>query len=235
LSEFQCDACGKRFRWKADLVGKRLRCPCGAEVQCPEHVEGEYDFAPQAPAAVEAVVPLKSSMPTLAYRMPPTATPGDSGGRVDTETLKNRHIPLWLLGGGAVIELISSLIWERGGLGAAMNHVVVQIVGGTVLMMIGVFLAAKIRGVQIGSFWTAALKLAAISVAPAAVGDLVAPIAILVPFFGGLVVLGVQFVLYFALLGALFDLEESDTWYFVWVIFFIDLGFFVLMRWVLSH
>lgn len=215
-------------------MGKRLRCPCGAEVRCPDHPEGEYDFAPRAQAAVEAVAPVKPSVGTLAYRTPPKAAVAP-GGPVDAETLKNRHIPLWLLGGGAVIELISSLIWERGGLGAAMNHIVVQIVGGTVLMMIGVFLAAKIRGVQIGSFWTAALKLAAISVAPAAVGDLVAPIAILVPFFGGLAVLGVQFVLYFALLGALFDLEESDTWYFVWVIFLIDLGFFVLMHWVLSH
>jgi hypothetical protein len=180
-----------------------LRCPCGAEVQCPEHPKGEkeYDFAPQASAVDAATAPVKPSVPTLAYRTPPKAAVVAPGKPVDTETLKNRHIPLWLLGGGAVIELISSLIWERGGLGAAMNHVVIVIVGGTVLMMIGVFLAAKIRGIQIGSFWTAALKLAAISVAPGAVGDLLLPIAILVPFFGELAVLGVHFVLYFALLG----------------------------------
>jgi hypothetical protein len=32
-----------------------------------------------------------------------------------------------------------------------------------------------------------------------------------------------QFVLYFALLGALFDLDESDTWYCMMVIFLIRL------------
>jgi len=103
------------------------------------------------------------------------------------------------------------------------------------LMMVGVFLAAKFRGIQIGSFWTAVLKLAAISVAPSAVGDLLMPIAMLVPLFGGLLVLIVQFILYFALLGALFDLEESDTWWCVWVIFLIYLGVFVLQRWAPWH
>jgi hypothetical protein len=48
-----------------------------------------------------------------------------------------------------------------------------------------------------------------------AVGNLVMPVATFVSFFGGLGVLAMQFVPYFALLGALFDLEESDTWYFV--------------------
>jgi hypothetical protein len=41
---------------------------------------------------------------------------------------------------------------------------------------------------------------------------------------GGLLGLAGNFVLYFALLGALFDLEESDTWYCVWVIFLVRLA-----------
>jgi hypothetical protein len=231
VGEFHCDGCGKRFRWRVELVGKRLRCPCGAEVQCPEHPEGEYDFAPQAPVAVEAVAPVKPSVPTLAYRTPPAA----KGGPIDTEILKNQHIPLWLLGGGAVIESVAAF-WVYGGdLSKVMAHIIVAVGIDTTLMLFGVLLAAKIRGIHIGSFWNSVLKLAAILFATAALGDLMFPIAMLIPFLGWVVVQIVQFILYFALLGALFDLEESDTWYFVWVIFLIDLGFFVLMHWVPWH
>jgi hypothetical protein len=105
----------------------------------------------------------------------------------------------------------------------------VEIVGGTVLMLAGVMLTAKIRGIEIGSFWSAALRVAAISVAPAAVGDILMPLAWLIPF-GGLLQLGVQFVLYFALLGVLFDMDESDTWYCVMMIFLINLGIYFLLR-----
>jgi hypothetical protein len=74
------------------------------------------------------------------------------------------------------------------------------------------------------------LRVAAISVAPAAVGDLIMPIAQLIPLIGGLLQMGVQFVLYFALLGVLFDMDESDTWYCVMLIFLINVGIYFLLR-----
>jgi hypothetical protein len=94
-----------------------------------------------------------------------------------------------------------------------------------------VLLAAKIRKIDIGSFWSAALRLAAIGVAPIAVTDLLWPLRY-VMCLGGLLILGVQFVLYFALLGALFDLDQSDTWYCVLVIFLVYLGVYFLLLWV---
>ena len=42
--------------------------------------------------------------------------------------------------------------------------------------------------------------------------------------FGGLFGWIGEFILYFALLGALFDLDESDTWYFVWVVFLVKVA-----------
>jgi hypothetical protein len=207
-----------------------MRVPVG-----PDADDATYDFAPAAVESIAVSDAAKPSVPTLAYRTPPKGTSAAQGGLVDTETLKNQHIPLWLLGGGAVIELFSSFVLGRRDFPSAMNHIVLQVVGGTILMMAGVFLTAKIRGIQIGSFRTAALKLAAISVAPSAVGDLMTPIAQLVPFIGGLLVLFVQFILYFALLGALFDLEESDTWYCVMVIFLIDLAVIAALIWEPWH
>jgi hypothetical protein len=239
LSEFRCEMCGKRFRWKAELAGRDVRCPCGNVQRCPVEEgadEAMYDFAPQVTKSeTEAEAAIKPSVPTLDYRTPPQGKVAASGGLVDIETLKNQHIPLWLLGGGVVIESFAAFLVYGSDLPRIMTHIFVEIVGGTALMLVGVMLAAKIRGIQVGSFRSAILKLAAISVAPAAVGDLLFPAAVFIPFLGWILVLIVQFVLYFALLGALFDLEESDTWYFVKVIFLIDLAVFALMHWVPWH
>jgi hypothetical protein len=38
-----------------------------------------------------------------------------------------------------------------------------------------------------------------------------------------------EFVLYFALLGALFDLDQGDTWYCVLVIFLVRVAVFFTM------
>jgi hypothetical protein len=64
-----------------------------------------------------------------------------------------------------------------------------------------------------------------------AVGDLLWPLRYII-CLGGLLILGVQFVLYFALLGALFDLDQSDTWYCVIIIFLVYLGVYFLLLWI---
>ena len=32
LGQLACTACGKRFRYKSDLAGKTVTCPCGARI-----------------------------------------------------------------------------------------------------------------------------------------------------------------------------------------------------------
>ncbi len=168
-------------------------------------------------------------MPTLAYQTPRAALPAVERTGVDVDVLKNQTAPLWLLGGGIVVELIASFVQSRHDLNAALVHITIEIVGGTVLMLAGVLLTARIRGIQIGSFWSAALRVAAISVAPAAASDIIMPVAGLIPF-GGVLQFGIRFVLRFALLGVFFDMDESDTWYCVTLIFLIDLGVYFLLR-----
>ena len=43
---FTCDACGRKFRWKAELAGRKARCKCG----------GVIDIPPQPPAVHRAYV-----------------------------------------------------------------------------------------------------------------------------------------------------------------------------------
>src|SRR3954464_11332319 len=56
-----CDGCGKKYKWKLELAGRRLKCPCGAAIEVPDRVavlEGVYDLfegeAQEAPPIYKA-------------------------------------------------------------------------------------------------------------------------------------------------------------------------------------
>ena len=140
----------------------------------------------------------------------------------DEQRFKDFQLPLALLCGGIVIEVVAGL-FRASTFELAMRHVGIDLIAGTILMLTGIIPAARWRGVELGSFWTVVLKLAAITVAPSAIVRLASPVLDVVPL-GWLVGWIGEFVLYFALLGVLFDLDESDTWYCVCVIFVVSLG-----------
>jgi hypothetical protein len=71
-------------------------------------------------------------------------------------------------------------------------------------------------------------------VAPSAVVRLASPVLDFVPL-GSLVGWIGEFVLYFALLGVLFDLDESDTWYCVCVIFLVRLAVYFMLLAVMGR
>jgi hypothetical protein len=149
--------------------------------------------------------------------------------QADPNTITNLYAPLWLLGGGVAVQIIAALLAARD-FAAALTYVAMVLFFGTAVMLVGILLAARWRGIDLGSFGTAVLKLAAISVAPAAVVAILSPALRFIHVLGAIAGLVIEFVLYFALIGALFDLEESDTWYCVCVIFLVRLAvyFFVL-------
>jgi hypothetical protein len=189
-----------------------------------------YEFAPEPPpqsASRTPAIPISKpvSPVTLSYLAPKD----EPRVIADTDIIKNFHMPLALLVGGIVVELISAVL-HTGRPIAALGYVAIELVFGTFAMLGGILLAAKFRQIELGPFWTVVFKLAAISVAPSAAVDLVNPILQLIPIFGGLLSLAVQFILYFALLGALFDLDESDTWYCVCVIFLVSLAVYFGIR-----
>jgi hypothetical protein len=187
-----------------------------------------YDLAPDAPVAAAMSKPSKRSGPArpvaLEYRGGTT-----DGGRAafDERRLKDLQLPLVLLCGGIVIEVIAAFLRMRN-FEPAMRRVGAELIVGTVLMLVGIVVAARLRGIELGQFWTAVLKLAAVTVAPSAIVRLATPVLDFVPL-GWIVGLVAQFVLYFALLGVLFDLDESDTWYCVCVIFLVQLGVYFLL------
>ena len=90
-SKFACPDCAKTFRWKPDLAGKRVKCPCGGKIEVPtadpalapagvgdaDADGGEYDLADAFERAGVAAEP-------AVRKAPPTAAAADSPGGVST-------------------------------------------------------------------------------------------------------------------------------------------------------
>jgi hypothetical protein len=150
--------------------------------------------------------------------------------RSDPETLKNLYIPLWLLAGGVTVGVIAAFIREGYDVRAALTRVGMELILGTIFLLAGILVAAKVRGINLGNFWIAVFKVAAISVAPSALLAMCMPFLNHIPFGGWIGWIG-AFAFYFALLGVLFDLDQSDTWYCVIVIVIVKGLLLFLMAW----
>ncbi len=233
MPSITCDQCGKTFARISTPDDRNARCTCGSVIHWPDDPlpdEAAYDLAPKPPLPAR-----KSPSSTTLTARPSTivlgySTPRDEPSANPEHHADNLYLPIWLLGGGIAIEIIAALLTQRHGVFPALQTVAVQLLVGTSFMLAGILLAAKFRGISLGGFWIAVLKLGAISVAPSAVMALFTPLLDHIPF-GSLIGWAADFVLYFALLGALFDLDESDTWYCISVIFLLNLTVYFLLLW----
>jgi hypothetical protein len=154
-------------------------------------------------------------------------SPSDS-----TEKLMHLRLPLLLLAGGIGVQFLIAWWGQRTLPGAlhALRQVGAEILAGTAVMLAAIFIVAKLRGIKLGSFWLAVLKLAAVSIAPSAITSLTGAFFRFVPFVGWLINALIGFCLYFALLGMFFDLDQDDTWYCVLIIFLVGLAGSLLLR-----
>jgi len=233
---FSCAACGRRYKWKPALAGRSATCACGRSIAVPLNSttpdDELYDVSetprPSAPSPSPAVVPPAHG--PLAYQSRRSAK--DEPDAYFPDKTIDFHLPLALLAAGVIIEVAAALLSARSrlGLGATLQPLGMHLILGTATMLIGVLIAARFRGIDLGKLPVALLKLAAICVAPGAAVTLLGPALRVIPF-GFLIGLAGQFILYFALLGTLFKLDESDTWYCVCVIFIINVAvYFALLQ-----
>jgi hypothetical protein len=66
-----CPSCGKQFRWKPELAGKRAKCKCGSVIAIPAEPhpapspadEEEYDIGPAPQAAKPQAAPVHMEQP----------------------------------------------------------------------------------------------------------------------------------------------------------------------------
>src|SRR4051812_4013409 len=87
MTDFTCNDCGRRFVWKPALAGRLVRCPCGVDLRCP--------LAETAAAAPAPLLPYRAVSP--------------DGTDFDTQAFKDLHLPLYLLGGGIIINFLGAV------------------------------------------------------------------------------------------------------------------------------
>src|SRR4051794_10412694 len=54
---FSCIACGRQYRWKAELAGKSVKCKCGAAVKVPREMGAPTPVGNTRAAAAAASTP----------------------------------------------------------------------------------------------------------------------------------------------------------------------------------
>jgi hypothetical protein len=199
------------------------------------------ELAPLEPAPAPARRPRQQASPAASASdpsAPPTSprldyVPRTSTDRIatgaDTETIRDLYLPLWLLAGGVVIELIAAF-FNSASLPDAAAALGADLIVNTSVLLVALLLAVKLRGIELGNFWTVLFKLAALSIAPRAASTaLNVPLSHIMFPFGAVISLILVFVFTFALLGALFDLDESQTWYCMGVIIFCEIAMRVIV------
>lgn len=144
----------------------------------------------------------------------------ESQAAMRTFRFKEFYLPLIMavIGVGAIVGGGFWLNKDSLGFGLlfALGLLGVEVVVMMPLLLVAVFLAARIGGIGFGSLWTALLKLAAICVGPGAIADVLmliilpiifmvmGPTAMFMPFAVYLVFLGIP-------LAMLFDLDFNET------------------------
>lgn len=69
---FSCAACGKQYRWKPELAGKRVKCKCGEPIAVPAGTGGNGKVAAPAAAGQQRVKTAVAAKPqTAAKAVPP--------------------------------------------------------------------------------------------------------------------------------------------------------------------
>jgi hypothetical protein len=180
--KFSCGKCGKEYKWKPELAGKRAKCVCGSAIvvpaaeappeATPPDFDNLYDFAepthppPAPPAAVPAPLPAAATSRTLPYRSPPSAQKPDRSFS-DASPFIDLYLPVALL----AIGFAAMMAWAvdivgagaAGAVAVAVFTVVSTLIKTAILIGLSMIIAPW-AGILFRGVGKGALKLAAILV-----------------------------------------------------------------------
>ncbi|MAE65871.1 MAG: hypothetical protein CMJ18_16495 [Phycisphaeraceae bacterium] len=175
---YPCTSCQRRLRWRPDLVGRRVRCPCGAVIVVPDAVTepvADEDGATDADgsgvreaAAAAGVFGQMGGRSAMERRLE----------RREDEDLGSKamdvHVPLAFLIVGVIINFALWLIFVDGvglallgGLGTVLGEALIF----APLTIFVAFYTASLIDTDFGPLRQATFKLSAIAIGPGAVAD----------------------------------------------------------------
>ena len=226
---FPCPRCRSAHPWSAEYGGKTARCGCGQVFKFPPAL-----VIPPAPAAPPAAAPPgepssqvpgflgtpgpnaagdESLSPEIEAELAATAQYGEEDHN-KPDPRRDRHVPVALLVVGFVLTVADAVFAAHTHAAAAVAGGVLvagaKLVIGTLLMLGGALAAARFAGINFGPAGPAILKLAALCLAPSALGDLTTTL------LGGDMAVAqigwvVRVVLYWSLVSYLFRLDGFQT------------------------
>lgn len=228
---FQCTGCGKSYRWKTELAGKKARCKCGQVMEVPlappsvPEEDGLYDLVdepaprPQTQGPTMAPPPItpapapalstspRTANPILAYAPTARSRPRDEDDSAGEEQGKHFYLPIALIVAGTILALFVNMHFYGVSLPAAALVVGIKLLIDLVLIFIGCLIAIKLMDISLGSPQEAILKICAIAIAPGALGGL---IELWVGPAAGMLVGFLMLGIYFILFKVFFDLDGSE-------------------------
>ena len=180
-----CGSCGKKYVWKPQLAGRKVKCACGDVILVPRmesddpHDEYELADAPQEPAAPrvsDVVLNRLGRIPAPKSTEPdPQKAAADEKLRkiMEPNVWRDIAVPMMLLGAGLALsfyEVMHASQHPPESMAAAAPLVAIRAIAGMALCVGGIFLATTCFDVcLLGSFRSCLLRLCAIAVAPSAI------------------------------------------------------------------
>lgn len=226
---FRCEVCGRRHRWTPELAGTTITCQCLEPVAVPGQPEGDlYDLAPVPVEPIRAARPVDGydeSSPVLGYQRPIEPEVDERYSEANplvVSVSKDLVAPIILIVLGTIAQFAAGLHFG-GSPGRAAAMVGFDFVMDVGVMLVGIVMAANMLSVSFGSTPTAILKLGAIALAPGGVTSLIlwglgfgtAP-----HVFAWVVSLGFAVSLFWSL----FDLDPSEVWTTVVIVYGIRMA-----------
>jgi hypothetical protein len=180
--EFSCESCGKRYKLKPELAGKRVKCKCGTTMTVPAETPSEpddlYDIVDTAPKPIpKQSGPVQAAIPIAR----PVAARAGGGGAIAYESKKKDrfaadnlidlkrdiYFPTALF----VVGMLGLLAWAVFAAHASSTGIVlfsalitVKTLIKTAILIGLALVVAPAAGLSFGTFWHAVLKFAAIIV-----------------------------------------------------------------------
>jgi hypothetical protein len=236
-----CPKCGKRHKWRAELAGRKAKCPCGAVVTMPAEMPAAEAPVVAAPTPAEPVVVEAAAEPAPNNAAAPISKPPPKqlgglyaqalGGKtskvqsalaqredeVQLSPFKERNLPLLILIVGMIghVALWQAFMREHlYALGLSLAMVAVQAIVFVPLALGAVMSVAKLMDLGLGELKPALFKLACITLGAGAVADVLFVAFMAYSDFDSWSI-AVGFIIYMILVGAplmaLFELELHET------------------------
>ncbi len=228
-----CPSCRKRFPWRDDLDGKKVKCKCGNVFEAALDLEGPlpsvddrtYDVAedyvapmePQAPrisapraggGSVADAYPQRSSR-VLTYAH---ASPAEAAEMRERTVLREWYLPIAILGLGVAFR-VGQVVLESGA-GIGTTGLIGAAIGGlalnVVLTLAAVGVSSKLMSIDFGAIPELILKVTATAVLGGALGSLIVAISPKDDMQGPIVALHAVVILYWVLFYMFFEMDLQE-------------------------